>query len=425
VSGETEGRRQRHEENVRYRDVLANREFRGMVLAQIASEAGDQIARVALALLVLDRTDSPLLAAATFAVSFLPVVVGGPLLGPLADRFSRRNLMLLADVGRAIGIALLALVAVPGVPLWVLFVLLVVAELFTPLFDSARAASIPDILGRPELVNAGLGLSRSLNLVNQAVGLLLGGAIVQLTGSRAALMIDAVSFVVSFAILFVVLERRPARLEAMESIGMLLSDMVEGGRHLFADPSRRAMVLLMWALAAPLAAPEAVALAYARGNGDSDVWGGALMGSIVVGAAIGAVLVARRPLLVQLDLMLPLAVVMSLPLLVTGIQPPIAVLVLLWCAAGAAQAFMIPTMAFLTLFTPNEQRGRVVGLAGAGFMALTAVGYLVAGAIATTTSPAFAVAAMASIALLIVAVIYLVWPAARLRTAVRGLTMPS
>jgi MFS family permease len=425
VSGESGGRRQRRGENVRYRDVLANREFRGMVIAQIASEAGDQIARVALALLVLDRTDSPLLAAATFAVSFLPIVVGGPLLGPLADRFSRRTLMLLADAGRAVGIALLALVAVPGAPLWLLFVVLMLAELFTPLFDAARSASIPDILGTPEHVNAGLGLSRSLNLVNQAVGLVLGGAIVQLTGSRVALLIDALSFVVSFAILYVSLERRPARLEAMESLGMLVSDMVEGGRRLFADPSRRAMVLLMWALAAPMAAPEAVALAYARDTGETDVWGGVLMGSVVVGAAIGAVLVARRPLIVQLDLMLPLAVVMSLPLLVTGIQPPIAIVVLLWAAAGAAQAFMIPTMAFLTMFTPNEHRGRVVGLAGAGFMALTALGYLVAGAIATAATPAFAVAAMASVALVIVAVIYLVWPAARLRAAVRGLTAPS
>lgn len=422
MSGEPGGRRHSGGENVRYRDVLAVREFRGIIVAQIASEAGDQVARVALALLVLDRTGSPLLAAATFAVSFLPIVVGGPLLGPFADRFSRRTLMLLADLGRALGIALLALVAVPGAPLWLLFALLVLAELFTPLFDAARAASIPDILVRPEMVNAGFGLSRSLNLVNQAIGLVLGGAIVQLIGPRAALMVDAVSFVLSFAILYVTLQSRPARLEAMESLGMLVSDMAEGAGRLFSDPSRRAIVLLMWALAAPLAAPEAVALAYARDTGETDTWGGVLMGSIVVGAAIGAVLVARRPLLVQLDLMLPLAAVMSLPVLVTGIEPPIALLVVLWCAAGAAQAFMIPTMAFLTLFTPDEQRGRVVGLAGAGFMALTAIGYLVAGAVATATSPALSVSIMAALALLIVAVIYLVWPAARLRSAVRALS---
>jgi len=406
---------------VRYREVLANREFRGVILAQIASEAGDQIARVALALLVLDQTNSPLAAAATFTVSFLPLVLGGPLLGPLADRFSRRNLMLVADIGRAIGVAVIAVLAVPGVPLWLLLVLLAVTELFTPLFDSARSASIPDILGQPDHVNSGLGLSRSLNLVNQALGLVFGGIIVQLTGPRAALMVDAVSFVVSFAILYLALKSRAATLGATESVGMLVADMREGGRLLFADPSRRALVLLMWALAAPIAAPEAVALAYARDTGETDVWGGVLMGSVVVGAAIGSVLVGRRPLRDQLDLILPLAMAMSLPLLVTGIEPPIVLVVALWCLSGMAQAFLVPVVSFTTQLTPNDQRGRVMGLVGAGFMGLTAIGFLVAGAIASITSPAFAVVVMASVALVIVAVAYLVWPADTLRAEVRRL----
>ena len=65
----TAGSTSHHESRrVRVRDVLAVPEFRGMVIAQIASQAGDQIASVALALLVLNQTGSPLLAAATFAV---------------------------------------------------------------------------------------------------------------------------------------------------------------------------------------------------------------------------------------------------------------------------------------------------------------------------------------------------------------------
>ena len=415
------GRRELHRDSVQLRDVLAVREFRGMVLAQVASEAGDQIARVALALLVLDQSGSPLLAAASFAISFLPSLFGGPLLGPLADRFSRRGLMLAADLGRAVTVALIALIALPGVPVAALFVLLFIAELFTPLFDAARVASIPDVLGSPAYVNAGLGLSRALNLVNQAVGLVLGGLVVQLLGSRVALMLDAFSFVVSYVILFVALKSRPAALEATQSVGRLLADLGEGWRLLMADPSRRAFVLLGWGLAAPLAAPEAVALAYARDNDQVDGWGGALMASIVVGAAIGSILVARRSLRDQLDLVLPLAIGMSLPLLVTGIEPPIFVLVVLWGLSGFAQAFLIPVMSFTTLLTPNEQRGRVVGIAGAGFAALTAIGYLVAGAIATVTSPAFAVVVMAVVALVIVSAAYLVWPAAGLRADVRRL----
>ena len=174
-------------------------------------------------------------------------------------------------------VALIALLAVPGTPLWLLFAILFVSELFTPLFDSARMASIPDVLGTPSYVAAGTGLSRALNLINQAVGLFVGGLVVQLTTPRVALFLDALSFVFSFAVLAVTLRDRPSELESTPSIRVLMRDLAEGWSMLMADPSRRAFVLLSWALAAPLVAPEAVALAYADSTGEVSGWGGALI----------------------------------------------------------------------------------------------------------------------------------------------------
>jgi MFS family permease len=403
------------------RDVLAVREFRALVLAQIASEAGDQIARVALALIVLADTGSALLAAATFAVSFLPTFLGAALLGPLADRFSRKTLMLLADVGRAAAIGVLALAAGPDTPLWVLFLLLFVAELFLPLFEAARAASIPDILPTPALVTAGTGLTRSLHLANQAIGLVLGGLVVQLTSPQAALFIDSISFIVSYAIIAAFVRNRPATLEATDSLGVIISDLREGASLLLADPSRRALILLGWGMAAALIAPEAVALAYARDNGELDAWGAVLMASVITGAALGSVLVGRRTPRDQLDLVLPLSIAVCLPLLLTGIEPPIALLVLLWFLSGMAQAFLVPVMSFTTLLTPNEHRGRVIGIASAGFAAVTALGYLLTGLIADATSPAFAVTAMAVLGLAVVSAAFLSWPVKELRRDVKAL----
>ncbi|MBI1376880.1 MAG: MFS transporter [Frankiales bacterium] len=396
----------------RLRDVLAVREYRGMLLAQITSEAGDQIARVALALLVLSHTDSPLLAAATFAVSILPSLFGGALLSPLADRFSRRSVMLGADVLRAVVVALLALAALPGTPLWLLFALLFVAETATPLFASAKAAIVPEVLGRVDLVTYGSGLSRSLSLANQAVGLVLGGVIVQLTDARAALFLDALSFVASFVILLAYLRPRPAALAGAGSIGVLdlVLDMMNGWRLLFSDSSRRALVLLGWGMALPLVAPEAVALAYGRQQGESDGVGALLMAAVVTGAAVGAFLVGRAMPRTQLDLVLPMSIGMSLPLLVTGIEPPVIVLLVLWTLSGMAQAFLVPVMTFTTLFTANENRGAVVGVAAAGFGLLTFLGYLVVGWVATVTSPAFSVVVMAVVGLAVAAVAFLVWP---------------
>ncbi|MFN8169645.1 MAG: bifunctional [glutamine synthetase] adenylyltransferase/[glutamine synthetase]-adenylyl-L-tyrosine phosphorylase [Candidatus Nanopelagicales bacterium] len=421
VTTDATPRRSRVKPRVGISDALAVREFRGLVLAQVASEAGDQIARVALALLVLAETDSALLAAATFAVSFIPTFLGAALLGPLADRFSRRTLMLVADLARAVTITGLALAAGLGLPLWVLFVLLFVAELFTPVFESARAASVPDILQSPQLVTVGTGLTRSLRLANQAIGLVLGGLVVQFIGSQAALVLDAASFLLSFALVSFFMTPRTATLESTRSLGVLLADLREGWGLLMADRSRRALVLLGWAMAASLVAPEAVALAYVRDQGQPDAWGGILMASVITGAAVGSVYVGRRPPRQQLDLLLPLAIAVCLPLLVTGIEPPTYVLVVLWTLSGAAQAFLVPVMSFSTLLTPNEHRGRVIGIASAGFAALTALGYLLAGYVADATSPAFAVTVMAVLGLVIVSVAFWVWPAAQLRADVRAL----
>jgi MFS family permease len=405
------------------REVFAVREFRGLVAAQVASEAGDQIARVALALLVLSDTGSALLAAATFAVTFVPTFLGAALLGSLADRFSRKTLMLLADVARAIAIGVLALVAGSAAPLWVLFVLLFVAELFTPLFESARAASIPDVLGSPILVTAGTGLTRSLHLANQAIGLVLGGLVVQLTSPQTALFIDAVTFIVSYALIAAFLRNRPAMLEATESVRQLFTDLAEGWRVLVADRSRRALILLGWGMAASLVAPEAVALAYVRDAGELDAWGGVLMASVITGAALGSILVGRRTPSNQLDLMLPLAIAVCLPLLVTGMEPSVVVLVVLWFVSGMAQAFLVPVMSFTTLLTKNEHRGRVIGIASAGFAAVTAVGYLLTGFIADRTSPAFAVTVMAAVGLVVVSVAYVRWPSDVLRRDIRELEL--
>ena len=182
----------------------------------------------------------------------------------------------------------------PATPLWVLFALLLVAELFTPLFDSARGATTPEVLGSVALVATGAALSRVLSLANQAVGLVLGGLIVQLSSPRFALLIDGFSFLISYAVLVVFLKPRPPVLESTPSLAVLLDDLRHGFHYLMTDRSRRSLVLLGWGMALPLIAPEAVGLAYVHQQGEADTWGGVLMASVVVGAAVGAFLVGRR-----------------------------------------------------------------------------------------------------------------------------------
>src|SRR6266536_487628 len=103
-----------------FREVLSVREFRALWAAELLSVLGDQLARVALALLVFQRTSSAALTALTYALTFAPAVLGGALLSGLADRFPRRHVLVSTDLIRA---ALAGSMAIPSLPLPALWVL--------------------------------------------------------------------------------------------------------------------------------------------------------------------------------------------------------------------------------------------------------------------------------------------------------------
>ncbi len=402
-----------------YRHVLRSGEFRGLVVAQMFSEWGDNIARVALASLVLARTDSAFFAVLAFVVSFVPAVFGSALLGAAADRLPRKVVLIGCDLARAVVVGVLALMAVDGTPVWLLLVLLLVAETFTAPFAAAHKAVVPDVLPDPRECLVGTGLLRVLYQIDQVAGIVAAGIVIVLVGERAGLMIDVVSFLVSATVLGLSLRWRPASREPGEHT-TLIGDFRAGWRLVFDDPSMRALVLLGWSAAVFLVAPEAVALAYARDQGAEPVVGAALMASLPAGAAIGAWVVGRLEPLRQVRLIVPLAVTTCLPLMVTSLAPPWQAVLPLWFLSGAAQGFMVPLMTTVNLVSPAAMRGRINGLAGAGFSTVTAAAFLVSGAIADLATPAVAVTGAAVLGLALVGVAHRSWPHAELRrTATR------
>lgn len=400
-----------------YRAALRSREFRGLVLAQVTSEWGDHIARVALASLVLRRTDSAFLAVLAFVVSFVPAVFGSALLASLADRLPRKVVILGCDLARALVVALIALVAVPATPVWVLLGLLLVAEIFTAPFEAAQRAVVPDVLTDPRHYLAGTGLMRVLYQVDQVIGICLAGAVIYAVGERWGLLLDAATFAVSFVVIALTLRWRPASREDGAPRTSLLTDFRAGWRLAFDDPALRALILLGWGAAVFLIAPEAVALPYALVDGASTSTGAALMASLPAGAAVGAYLVGRLGPMRQVRAIVPLAVLTCLPLLVTSLAPPWWVALVLWFTSGLCQGFMIPLIATVNLVSPAKFRGRVNGLAAAGFSITTAATFLLAGLVADLSSPAVAVTAAGVLGLAVVGVVHHSWPRGAIRRA--------
>ena len=192
-----------------YRRVFANREARGLLIAQAASDIGDQAARVAIALLVLQRTGNLLYGAVTLAIAYVPGVLGEAVLGSLADRYPRRGIMLTCDLVRMVIIGALAVLAMGDVTLIAVFTLLLLSEFVSLPFGTARASIFPDVVAdRVDYVTV-QGLSRTVHLATQVVGSVAGGALVDLLGASPTLAIDAVTFLVSFVMIRMYVHVRP------------------------------------------------------------------------------------------------------------------------------------------------------------------------------------------------------------------------
>jgi MFS family permease len=131
--------------NTTFRAVFAVRDWRTLWFARVLSIAGDQFARVAVTVLVYDRTGSALLAALAFAASVVPVFVGGLTLGWVADKYRRRTVMICCDL---ISLALVLAMAIPGMPLAALVALLFLVTLAFSPFMAARAATNREVSAR-------------------------------------------------------------------------------------------------------------------------------------------------------------------------------------------------------------------------------------------------------------------------------------
>src|SRR5690242_17624323 len=129
-------------EQVTFSGLFRNRDFAVLYFAGTQSQLGDQLARVALSILVFARTGSGLLTATTYALTYLPAVAGGVLLAGLADTKPRRGLLVACDLIRA---ALFALMAISSMPLAVVCVLLVIAVLVGAPYNAAETALVADI----------------------------------------------------------------------------------------------------------------------------------------------------------------------------------------------------------------------------------------------------------------------------------------
>jgi len=352
--------------------------------------------------LVFARTGSPLLTAATYAVTFLPAVLGGPLLGGLADRLPRRRLLVAADLLRA---ALFAAMAVPGLPLAVLLALVLLATTVEAPWAAARAPLMREVLVDDDGYQLGTGLDEALNDSGQVLGFAAAGVLLAAISTGAALLLDAASFVLSAVAVRLLVQHHPAadpdtdwaaagrpKRERLTRLSLALHDARLGLRAATAPVCRRPL-LLTWAGISCSIAPEALAAPWGHSLGAGPVGVGLLFAAGPAGSIVGFLLVGRVSADRGRRLQLPLALLALLPLVACLAGPPLPVALLLVGLSGVGASYSLLARVTFVRGVAGPYRGRAFAIAAAGVTSGQGLGVAAAGGVAAVTSPAVAVGA--------------------------------
>jgi MFS family permease len=387
----------------RFRDALAVGEFRALWTAYALSVAGDQLAAVALSVLVFSRTGSPAWAALTYALTFLPDLLGGPLLAGLADLFPRRRVMVTADVARAM---LVGLMAIPGQSLVVLVVLLFVVQLLSSPFTAARGAVVPAILTGDRYV-AGMTIMRMTYQLGSVAGFAVGGAVLAGLGTSRALLIDALTFVASALLVTLgVGQHRPSgTADQRPSWWATLS----GGWRLVAHDRRLRTLIGLACVSGAYIAPEGLAVAYAAQIHGNAAAVGLLMAANPAGMVLGMLVLQRLRPSLRLTLFGPLAVATCAVLVPTAWTPGLVLAVGLWLLSGFGSAYNLITQTTFVRNVPDHRRGQALGLANTSLRVAQGIGIVGAGLLAQVFAPGTIVGVLGAAGVIIATLAAAAW----------------
>ncbi|MED0906620.1 MFS transporter [Bacillus nitratireducens] len=214
------------------------------IFGLLISRIGDSLYTFALPWIAYKLTGSAIIMSSLFAIGVLPIVLFGPIVGVVVDRFDRRKLMWVADVGCIILVSLIPLLYNLSVlQLWHLYVVSFILAVLSMLFDVATITVIPQIAG-PSLTRANSAY-QMVNQIASLAGPALAGIIIAIIGGINALWINALSFIATLVAVLLLpkLEKKKPTDRAKTLLQTIKNDMREGLKWLINDRLNLALSL--------------------------------------------------------------------------------------------------------------------------------------------------------------------------------------
>lgn len=362
---------------------LAVPNYRRYFFGILTSNTGNWMGRTAqawLVLMVLTAQDAVALGYAT-ALMFLPSLLFSTVGGALADRFSKRRLMLITQSVMAVNTLVLGLLVVTGqVQLWQVYVCALVDGTAAAIDAPARQSFVSEMVPREQLTNA-IGLNSTSFNAARLLGPGIAGVLITLIGTGGVFLVNAVTYAGVITALATLDRSQLARTERSGTSG--------GVRAGLAYVRRRPYLLLILTLAAMMGLfgmnfqmTNAMMAGMVFGKGAREF---GLLGTIMaVGTLAAALLAARRKRPRLLVVMVAMAIFVVCTLL-SSVAPTFWVFAALLVPCGLAGiTMMITCNSLLQLSTGADYRGRVMSLYMLLFLGSTPIGAPIIGWIGET-----------------------------------------
>ncbi len=369
-----------------YRELFRSQEFTPLFLTVTAQVAAQTVGGLALATQVYAATGSPLLSALSMFGPSLAHVLGATTLLSAADRLPPRAA--LTGLALLYGMATAAL-ALPGLPLWGVFAIILGQGLAAALNGGVRYGLLTEIL--PE---DGYLLGRSmLNMANggmQIAGFAVGGVLLAVLSPRGVLLAGACLYLVAAAVARFGLTRRPPRACGRPSV----RETWRVNAELWSSVPRRYVYLAMWVPNGLIVGAESLIVPYDPAHA------GLLLAGSAVGMLAGDLIAGRfLPAHWRRALELPGRLLLAAPFLIFIARPPLPVALAAATVATLGYASTLMLQERLIALTPAGIRGQALGLQTSGMLTMQGVCAALAGAIAQWTSPATAMTVMAALSI--------------------------
>jgi MFS family permease len=341
------------------------RDYRLFLSSQLVATTGLWMQRIAQDWLVLELTGSVTAVGIAVALQFLPVLLFGLFGGVLADRYSKRILLIVTQSVAALVAVTLGLLALTGqVEVWHVYLVAAVLGFVTVVDNPTRQVFVAELVGHQHIRNA-VSLNSSVFQLGALLGPALSGALIHAVGQGWSFLLNAASCLFVVVMLVIIRPRSaPSAAQRSESAERPLAQLREGLRYIGRTSEVGWTIVLVAAMGVFGLNMPVILAAFADDVFTAGVGGYSLFNSLTAaGALTGALLSARRQDTLRLRSLVTALTLLGGVLMLASLSPSVWVFGIVLVAAGlSTMLFLTGANSLVQMTTAPSLRGRVMSV---------------------------------------------------------------